>query len=47
MPPQQTVCDGNEDVPTITLVYEGPPKTDYEVDYITYNTWVTIWVGYV
>ncbi len=32
--------------PTITLVYEGPPKTDYEVDYITYNTWVTI-LGWV
>jgi len=46
-PPAQTVCDGDEDIPTVTVVYEGEPKTDYEVAYVTYNTWLTIWVGYV
>ena len=47
IPPEQTVCDGDESQSTVTLYYQGPPQTDHEVHYVTYNTWVTVWVAYV
>lgn len=34
-------------MPTVTYYYQGPPQTEYDVDYVTYNTWATIWIGYV
>ncbi|KAK3940466.1 hypothetical protein QBC46DRAFT_260976 [Diplogelasinospora grovesii] len=41
-PPAQTVCDAGE---TVTYYYQGPPQTDYEVQYVTYDTWVTVYIG--
>ena len=29
------------------MVYEGEPETQYEIDYVTRTTQVTVWVGYV
>jgi hypothetical protein len=46
-PPAETVCAGNDNQATITYIYQGAPQTDYQVQYVTYNTWITIWVGYV
>jgi hypothetical protein len=31
----------------VTLFYQGPPRTDYEIHYVTYQTWATVWVVYV
>ncbi|KAG7285821.1 hypothetical protein NEMBOFW57_008115 [Staphylotrichum longicolle] len=39
--PPQTVCDAET---TITLFYQGPPQTNYEISYVTYYTWATVWV---
>ncbi|KAK3381116.1 hypothetical protein B0H63DRAFT_545490 [Podospora didyma] len=41
-PPAQTVCEAED---TVTLYYQGPPHTDYEVNYVTYYTFATVWVG--
>jgi hypothetical protein len=43
-PPAQTVCDAET---TVTLFYQGPEETDYEMRYVTYYTWATVWVRYV
>lgn len=43
-PPAQTVCDAAD---TVTYFYQGPTHTDYEINYVTYYTWATVWVGYV
>ncbi|KAM7203053.1 hypothetical protein V8F33_002401 [Rhypophila sp. PSN 637] len=43
-PPTQTVCDG-AGVATTTFYAKQTEQTKYEVDYVTYNTWVTVWVG--
>ncbi|KAK3905160.1 hypothetical protein C8A05DRAFT_31034 [Staphylotrichum tortipilum] len=40
-PPPQTVCDAET---TVTLLYQGAPQTQYEVTYVTYYTWATVWV---
>ncbi len=31
----------------MTLFYEGAPRTDYSISYVTYYTWATVWVAYV
>jgi hypothetical protein len=31
----------------VTLFYQGPARTDYEIRYVTYYTWATVWVRYV
>ena len=43
-PPTQTVCDRYE-LATTTVYKEQATQTAYDVDYVTYNTWVTVWVG--
>jgi hypothetical protein len=43
-PPPETVCEGNQGQ-TITVISQGPPQTQTQVVYQTYNTWITIWVG--
>jgi hypothetical protein len=45
VPPADTVCDGGPAQATITHIFQGAPHTDYRVEYVTYNTWITIWVG--
>ena len=42
-PPVQTVCDDSDS--TVTVYYQGPARTDYQVQFVTYNTWATAWVG--
>ncbi|CAK7212706.1 hypothetical protein SCUCBS95973_001554 [Sporothrix curviconia] len=44
VPPAQTVCAVNG-VPTVTYFYQGPAQTQYQVQYQTFNTWATVWVG--
>jgi hypothetical protein len=41
-PPAQTYCEDEADV---TVVMEGQPETEYEVDTVTYTTQETVWVG--
>ncbi len=31
----------------MTLFYQGAPRTDYSINYVTYYTWATVWVAYV
>lgn len=45
-PPPETVCEGNPGA-TITLINKLPPQTQTQVVYRTFNTWITVWVGYV
>ena len=45
VPPEQTLCDLDYEIPSVTIVYEGPTQTQYSVRYVTYNTWNTVWVG--
>jgi hypothetical protein len=45
IPPTQTVCGADRNAQTV--VYEGPEQTEYEVDYVTYTTWQTVWIGCV
>ncbi|KAK3693253.1 hypothetical protein B0T22DRAFT_532556 [Podospora appendiculata] len=42
IPPVQTVCSAED---TTTLYYQGPAQTNYEITYVTYYTWATVWVG--
>ena len=39
------MCDQDYSVPSVTVVSVGPTQTAYSVQYITYNTWITVWVG--
>ncbi|KAK5658104.1 hypothetical protein OQA88_2660 [Cercophora sp. LCS_1] len=41
-PPDQTVCYAET---TETHFYQGPPVTKWDVNYVTYYTFNTIWVG--
>lgn len=41
-PPAQTVCDAAD---TETYFYQGPAHTNYEISYVTYYTYATVWVG--
>jgi hypothetical protein len=45
IPPAQTVCDGKG--ATVTVLEVQPTRTELDVDYITYETEATVWVGYV
>ncbi len=31
----------------MTLFYQGAPRTDYSINYVTYYTFATVWVAYV
>ena len=31
----------------MTLLYQGAPRTDYSISYVTYYTLATVWVAYV
>ncbi len=42
-PEPQTVCDASE---IMTIIYEDEPQTEYEYEYITLTTQVTVWIGY-
>ncbi|KAK4107849.1 hypothetical protein N656DRAFT_802294 [Canariomyces notabilis] len=41
-PPAQTVCDAET---TETIFYQGPPRTVYQITYVTHYTRATVWVG--
>jgi hypothetical protein len=41
-PPDQTVCYAET---TETHFYQGPPVTKWDVDYVTYYTFATVWYG--
>lgn len=46
IPPAQTVCE-EADPATITVYSTQPAQTVYQVDHITHDTVVTVWVGSV
>ena len=45
MRPAQTVCNANPAEKTV--LFYGEPQTEYDVEYVTYTTSETVWVGYV
>lgn len=41
-PPEQTVCHAET---TQTLFYQGPPVTKWDINYVTYYTFATVFYG--
>ncbi|KAK1756961.1 hypothetical protein QBC47DRAFT_422042 [Echria macrotheca] len=44
VPPAQTICD-EPDIATVTVLSAEPTQTVYDVDYVTFRSQVTVWVG--